>query len=232
MLSSRVHSLAMNPLPNANCDTPGIPFDRDNIMTLPWVSDPDMSAAAQAVRSSDFQMDPWDKRMSAVSYSSEEEDKLTAMLPPSAPGPETFKRMTSHKNETQETRPGLEGNSVKRTFPHREGSLASNMLKKQYLPGYFDDPNWELEQVTSTLERSSISAKPASHRMSDRLTTLDMSALSLAIQPIALRSTSRSNTIEALNIDFDDDSDFDKRPSVTATSFGLKTKDLIDIVNV
>lgn len=228
-LSNRVNSLAMNPLTNARCDIPAVPFDRDNSLVFPWVSDPDMSAAAQETMSVSLQMDPWDARTSAVSHSSGEGDNLTAMPTPTKPYPETFKRATSHLNETRETRPGLDGNSVKRSFPHREGSLASSRLKKQYVPGYFDDPKGELDQITSNL--SSISAKPDARRMSERLTTLDMSALSLAIQPIALGSTSRSNTIEALNIDFDDDH-LDKASIVTSASLGLKTKDLIDIVNV
>ena len=129
------------------------------------------------------------------------------------PKPDIVKRMTSNQNETMDTKPDLDGHSVKRVALNREGSLASSRLKKKYMPGYFDS-NREVEMLSSSMRQSSIthilpasslgSVKPALITKEDRMATLDMSALDLVVRPVALGSTSRSTTIEALNLDFDD----------------------------
>jgi hypothetical protein len=56
--------------------------------------------------------------------------------PHRADRPDLVKRGTSHQNETAETRPALQGPSVKKAALNRDNSLASNRLKEQYVPGY------------------------------------------------------------------------------------------------
>jgi len=135
------------------------------------------------------------------------------------PKPDIVKRMTSNQNETVETKPDFDGHSVKRAALNREGSLASNRLKEKYMPGYFDSKK-EVEMLSSNLRQSSLSGmttvsetkdcvgtatvKPALVTMEDRMTTLDMSALDLVVRPMSLGTASRSTTIEALDLGFDD----------------------------
>lgn len=185
------------------------------------------------------------------------------------PKPDIVKRMTSNQNETVETKPDFDGHSVKRAALNREGSLASNRLKKLYMPGYFDSKR-EVEILSTSMRQSSITdmvpemptrqVRPSLVSNEDRMTTLDMSALDLVVRPLSLSTTSRSTTIEALNLDFDDtfakgqldwlnnssageddneDADVDDgrspllsaRPAALSQQQRLTTSDLIDIVN-
>jgi len=175
------------------------------------------------------------------------------------PKPDLVKRMTSNQNETNETKPDYDGHSVKRAALNREGSLASNRLKKQYMPGYFDTKR-EVETLSLSMRQSSITdlaPKPSLVSNEDRMTTLDMSALDLVVKPMTLGTTSRSTTIDALNLDFedpfgrgqmdwlnnssndgDDESKQDdgapgmpRRPAALSQEQRLTTTDLIDIVN-
>ena len=179
------------------------------------------------------------------------------------PKPDIVKRMTSNQNETVETKPDFDGHSVKRAALNREGSLASNRLKKEYTPGYFDSKR-EVEILSSSMRQSSITdmlpemttrqVKPSLVSKEDRMTTLDMSALDIVVRPLSLGMTSRSTTMEALNLDFDDpfgkgqldwlnnssagDDDNDDvdellsaRPAALSQQQRMTTSDLIDIVN-
>jgi hypothetical protein len=122
--------------------------------------------------------------------------------------PDLIKRATSNQNETFDSKPDFDGKCVKRAALNRDSSLAANALKVKYMPGYFD-PRTEVELLSSNLEQStlapSLPPKPVQYTNQDRKMTLDMAALDLVIRPTMLRMTSRSTTIEALNIDFDDD---------------------------
>jgi hypothetical protein len=122
--------------------------------------------------------------------------------------PDLIKRATSNQNETMDTKPDFDGKCVKRAALNRDSSQAANALKAKYMPGYFD-PKVEVERLSSNFEQSTLEPtlppKPAQFTNQDRMMTLDMAALDLVIKPTMLRMTSRSTTIEALNLDFDDD---------------------------
>jgi hypothetical protein len=82
--------------------------------------------------------------------------------------------------------------------------MASNRLKEQYLPGYFDK---EVSRLSANFEQSSLNndaiSKPVPISKAERMSTID--TLDLMVRPAPLTSASRSSTIDALNIDFDDD---------------------------
>lgn len=186
--------------------------------------------------------------MSASSTGSEDRDKFHVppplggrpfQAPVEYPKPDIVKRATSNQNENTETRPYLEGQSVKKAALNREGSLASNRLKAKYLPGYFDSTK-EVEKLSNNLRQSSISEapRPVALDANDRMSTLDMQSIDLAVKPAALGSTSRSTTIDALALELDDDAgeffaDSTKlpKPKSLASDLRLTTTDLIDIVN-
>ena len=154
--------------------------------------------------------------------------------------PDLIKRATSNQNETMDSKPDYDGKCVKRAALNRDSSLAANALKAKYMPGYFD-PKTEVERLSSNLEQSTLDPtlppKPAHFTNQDRMMTLDMAALDLVIKPTMLRLTSRSTTIEALNIDFDDDyMDFNKSDpfalsSPAITEFDRDLSAMEDIFN-
>lgn len=79
------------------------------------------------------------------------------------PRPEIVKRMTSNQNENLETKPDLKGPSVKRAALNRDNSLASNRLKAEHLPEYYNrngqfDAENEVSQLTDNLEQSTLDA--------------------------------------------------------------------------
>jgi hypothetical protein len=130
--------------------------------------------------------------------------------------PDLIKRATSNQNETVDTKPDYDGKCVKRAALNRDSSQAANALKAKYMPGYFD-PKTEVDMLSTNLEQSTLDPtlppappKPAQYTNQDRKMTLDIDALDLVIKPSLMRLTSRSTTIEALNIDFDDDNDYYK----------------------
>jgi hypothetical protein len=192
-----------------------------------------------------------------VSLTSSPNRKKIATVSTDKPKPDLIKRSTSHQNETVDTKPYFDGHSVKRAALNRDSSNAANLLKAKYMPGYFDAKT-EVALLSTNLEQSTLDTtlppKPAQYTNQDRLMTLDMNALDLVIKPTLLRLTSRSTTIEALNIDFDEDpfamsstnTEFDRdltsmddifneskdiisRPSALTASQRLTTSDLFDI---
>jgi len=130
------------------------------------------------------------------------------------PKPQMVKRDTSHQNESLETK-----HSVKRAAFNRDNSMASNRLKEQYMPGYFDNKfnsEHEVKKLSDNLEQSKLSPKraqintapkPESLKDSNRLTTLDIN--DLIAKPISLSGTNRVSTMEALNIDLGNEPMFD-----------------------
>lgn len=149
------------------------------------------------------------------------------------PKPDLVKRATSNQNETLDTKPDFDGQSVKRAALNRDSSLAANQLKAKYMPGYFDAKT-EVELLSTNLEQSTLNSgapKPLLYAKEDRMMTLDINALDLVIRPSSLRSTSRSTTIDALALDFDDDdpliggSQFDSRNLFPMNDFFNETKD-------
>lgn len=132
--------------------------------------------------------------------------------------PDIVKRQTSNQNETLETKPdlrdiGSERSSVKRAALNRDNSLASNRLKEKYLPNYnsrrsmpkpqcFDS---EMRKLSNAM--GSTGLRPRSLANGERVSTLDMIAMDLAVKPTGLKAEHRSSTIEALNLDLDETAD-------------------------
>ena len=76
--------------------------------------------------------------------------------PGSVPRPEIVKRDTSHQNETYETKP-----SIKRAALNRDNSLASNRLKEQYMPEFYNgrfDTEKEMKLLSDNLEQSTLNS--------------------------------------------------------------------------
>jgi hypothetical protein len=145
-----------------------------------------------------------------LSGGSEEQDKFSSSPNNSfqtriVPKPDIIKRATSNQNETVETKPDLIGPSVKRCALNRDNSMASNRLKEQYMPGF----DKEVRMLSANLEQSNIGyndiPKPDPLK-TERMSTID--TLDLMVQKVPLTSSSRSNTIDALNLDYDDDDPF------------------------
>lgn len=126
------------------------------------------------------------------------------------PKPDLVKRATSNQNETVDTKPDFDGHSVKRAALNRDSSSAANRLKAKYMPEYFDAKT-EVELLSSNFKQSTLKTdvpKPTQYSKEDRMMTLDIKSLDLVIKPASLRLSSRSTTIEALALDFDDDDPF------------------------
>jgi len=74
--------------------------------------------------------------------------------------PQIVKRMTSHQNETVETKKDLVGPSVKRAALNRDNSLTANRLKEAHLPEYYMygnfDPEKEVNVLSNNLEQSTL----------------------------------------------------------------------------
>jgi hypothetical protein len=152
-----------------------------------------------------------------LSGSGEEHDSFNPTPRPSPPKvvqkpkPDIVKRATSNQNETLDTKPDFDGHSVKRAALNRDSSTAANLLKAKYMPEYFDAKK-EMERLSTNLEQSTLESsapKPSQFSKEDRMMTLDMQSLDLVIKPTSLRVTSRSTTIDALALAFDDDGDED-----------------------
>jgi hypothetical protein len=152
-----------------------------------------------------------------LSGSGEEHDSFNPTPRPSPPKvvqkpkPDIVKRATSNQNETLDTKPDFDGHSVKRAALNRDSSTAANRLKAKYMPEYFDAKK-EMERLSTNLEQSTLESsapKPSQFSKEDRMMTLDMQSLDLVIKPTSLRVTSRSTTIDALALAFDDDGDED-----------------------
>jgi hypothetical protein len=145
-----------------------------------------------------------------IAHPSSSSTRKAVIDPTTKMKPDLIKRATSNQNETVDTKPDFDGKCVKRAALNRDSSQAANALKAKYMPGYFD-PKTEVELLSTNLEQSTLDPtlppKPVQYTNQDRKMTLDMAALDLVIKPSMMRFTSRSTTIEALNIDFDDDND-------------------------
>jgi len=164
------------------------------------------------------------------------------------PKPHLVKRDTSHQNESLETK-----HSVKRAALNRDNSMASNRLKEQYMPGYFDNKfnsDHEVKKLSDNLEQSKLSPKreqidnipkPESLKDSNRLTTLDIN--DLISKPEPLTGANRVSTLEVLNIDLDNEPMFENsidgagsssgvpRPNVMTSDNRLTTNEIYELVN-
>jgi hypothetical protein len=158
-------------------------------------------------------------------------DRNNQHMPPPPHGscrPDLVKRATSNQNETVDTKPGLMGPSVKRAALNRDSSAAANRLKE--LCG-FSKPvmnrpfniDREMRQLSYTMEKSSLDtsynyARPAPISGEQRTTTQDAIDMDLMAKPVSLGDADRSSTLEALNIDFEDNTDAVIRPGLAERS--------------
>jgi hypothetical protein len=203
-----------------------------------------------------------DPREIAITLSggSEEQDKFAIspqssfQAPVKVPKPDVVKRATSNQNETIETKPDLNGPSVKRAALNRDNSMASNRLKEQYIPGYFDSEK-EVKLLSANFEQSTIGneigTRPLPISKAERTSTIENIAMDLMIRPVNIGNAGRSSTIDALALDFDDDV-FERsvqlnepsmnevvadlrqsvpRPSAITTANRLTTTEFLDLVN-
>ncbi|CAJ1942764.1 unnamed protein product [Cylindrotheca closterium] len=159
------------------------------------------------------------------------------------PKPQMVKRDTSHQAESSETK-----HQVKRAALNRDNSMASNRLKAQYMPEYYNgqfNSDHEVKKLSDNLEQSQLSPKrseppvapkPESLKDSNRLTTLDINELMAKPEPLSTRTT----TMEALGIDLENEPMFDSpieggsnipRPNVMTTDNRLTTTEIYDLVN-
>jgi hypothetical protein len=159
------------------------------------------------------------------------------------PKPQIVKRDTSHQNESLETKP-----SIKRAALNRDNSLASNRLKQQYMPEYFNgnfDAEQEVRSLSTNLEQSTIDTarpKPKPLRFEERLTTMDVIAMDLMAKPSPILKDDRASTIDALDLDLEDDPLIEAdqpeiglenlpKPKSLEPVDRLTTKDFMDLVN-
>lgn len=160
------------------------------------------------------------------------------------PKPQIVKRDTSHQNESSETKP-----SIKRAALNRDNSLASNRLKQEYMPEYFNndqfDAEREVRRLSTNFEMSSIDAarpKPKPLGPGNRVTTMELIAKDLMAKPIAFSKDSRVSTIDALELSLGVDGvgDADQsaiagenlpKPKSLETADRLTTSEFSDLLN-
>jgi hypothetical protein len=153
------------------------------------------------------------KSWSAGSNTSEEADRFDASTTNrptrliADARPDMIKRATSNQNETVETKPDLKGPSVKRAALNRDSSAAANRLKEQYVPGFKKqtfNADREVRALSQNLEQSWPGLRPEPFFESERMSSIDTIAMELIVKPVVFSETTRSSTIEALNLDLDD----------------------------
>jgi hypothetical protein len=155
------------------------------------------------------------------------------------PKPQIVKRDTSHQNENYETKP-----SIKRAALNRDNSLASNRLKQEFMPEYFNrnfDAEQEVRTLSTNLEQSTIDTsrqKPKPLSADERLSTMDVIALDLMLKPSPMMKDDRMSTIDALGLVLEDDGIIEPEQSVVGLEDlpkpkldRLTTKDFMDLVN-
>lgn len=158
------------------------------------------------------------------------------------PRPQMVKRDTSHQNENVETKP-----SVKRAALNRDNSLASNLLKQQYMPEFYNnksfDSDTEVKILSDNLEQSTLNsaakAKPVPLTQQGRTSTLDAISADLMAKPEPLLEGNRVSTIDALGIDlelpfekeFSTDLKDLPKPSAMNSDNRLTTNEFLAIVN-
>jgi hypothetical protein len=155
------------------------------------------------------------------------------------PRPDIVKRDTSHQNENYETKP-----SVKRAALNRDNSLASNRLKQEYMPEYFNAEK-EMRSLSTNLEQSTLDierSRPTALGISERVSTMDVIAMDLMVKPAPMLKGDRMSTIDALDLDLETDplikmdeppidlEDLPKPKSLEPID-RLTTKDFMELVN-
>lgn len=122
----------------------------------------------------------------------------------SLPRPQMVKRDTSHQNENYETKP-----SVKRAALNRDNSMASNRLKQEYMPEYYNGVggggggggretfDTHMNMLSDNLQQSTLDAasqeRPRPQPLGDegRVSTMDAIAMDLLVKPAPLLEGNR-----------------------------------------
>lgn len=162
--------------------------------------------------------------------------------PNALPRPQIVKRDTSHQNESYETKP-----QVKRAALNRDNSLASNRLKQEYLPEYYNpdashkkfDAEQEVQRLSTNLEQSTIDTdRPKPVPLSDqgRVSTIDAITMDLMAKPAILLKEDRMNTIDVLDfieetVKTQQQPPALEKPRSLEPDDRLTTNDVIDLVN-
>lgn len=159
------------------------------------------------------------------------------------PRPQMVKRDTSNQNEM--------GHTVKRAALNRDNSLASNRLKQEYMPHYYNqkfDEEQEMRSLSSNLEQSTLDMerpKPKPLDSNGRVSTMDVIAMDLMAKPAPFMKGDRVSTIDALDLDLDIEGDGLipaqqqqpaevsnlPKPKSLEPDDRLSTKDFMDLVN-
>ena len=159
------------------------------------------------------------------------------------PKPQIVKRDTSNQNESYDTKP-----SIKRAALNRDNSLASNRLKQEYMPEYFNrtfDAEKEVRRLSTNLELSKIDVarpKPKPLGAGERMTTMDIITMDLIAKPVPIMKDDRLTTMDALALTLEDDSILEgDQPTVGLENLPkpkslepvdrLTTKDFADFLN-
>lgn len=146
--------------------------------------------------------------------------------------PDLIKRGTSHQNETTETKPDLRGPSVKRAALNRDSSAAANRLKEQYVPGFKKssfNAEQEVKALSENLEQSWPGVRPESMAEAKRQSTIDVITMDLIAKPVAFTDTSRSNTLDALNVNIELDDD--PMPSSSKPATVARSRTMEEVFN-
>lgn len=173
----------------------------------------------------------------------------------SLPRPQIVKRDTSHQNENVETK-----HSVKRAALNRDNSLASNRLKQEYMPEYYNgnfNSEQEVRRLSVNLEQSTLvdsskkeTTKPEPLKNTNRVSTFDAITNELMSKPGPLLASDRISTIDALDIDLEVDPTLDQqgiqqpfevelndtkgdipKPKAMTSDNRITTNEFLDIVN-
>jgi hypothetical protein len=169
----------------------------------------------------------------------------------SLPRPQIVKRDTSHQNENVETK-----HSVKRAALNRDNSLASNRLKQEYMPEYYNEKvnDTVMRRLSANLEQSTLvdanrkeTSKPQSLTETSRVSTFDVISRDLMSKPEPLLASDRISTIDALDLDLEVDPIVDQqgikqtyevelnddmpKPKAMTSDNRITTNEFLDIVN-
>jgi hypothetical protein len=148
----RSPSNSVTPPPNNNTPSPQYPYHVDPSIASQWSGGEvkrTWSGDQEMRRSYSREYDEHDDR--PAPYSSAANSPMRSGGDSSnnnnnLPRPNMVKRDTSNQNETYETKP-----SIKRAALNRDNSAATNRLKEQYMPEFYNNGKFDTEQEMRTL---------------------------------------------------------------------------------
>jgi len=158
------------------------------------------------------------------------------------PKPEVVKRATSNQNETQETKPDLQGPSVKRAALRRNGTEITNRLQEETIRqnAGLERPNpidHEIRIISRGMRQSSLNevnagtGKPGTLASEGRVSTLDSIDLDL-MRPGTISASDRADTVDSFSVlePLNDVMPSIDRPEALSFDERLTTADLMNIV--